>query len=49
MSTDSVTLDLYVGDCYIIGANRRWALRGKPWGALFFLAFATLLLLALQV
>lgn len=44
MSTESVTLDRFVGDCYIIGAKLMMrALRGKPWGALFFLAFVTLL------
>ena len=43
-STESVTLDRYVGDCYITGANQMMrALRGKPWGALFFLVFAFLL------
>lgn len=37
MSTESVTLDRFVGGCYIIGAKLMMrALQGKPWGALFF-------------
>jgi hypothetical protein len=44
MSTELVTLDRFVGDCYIIGAKLMMkALQGKSWGALFFLAFVSLL------
>ncbi|OWU69568.1 hypothetical protein ATO1_24550 [Phaeobacter sp. 22II1-1F12B] len=43
-STESEALDRHVGDCYITGANQMMrALRGKPWGALFFLVFVFLL------
>ena len=42
--TEVVTLDQYVGDCYITGANQMMrALQGKLWGALFFRVFAFLL------
>ena len=37
MSTESVTLDCFVGGRYVIGAKLMMrALQGKPWGVLFF-------------
>jgi len=39
MSTELVTLDRFVGDCYIIGAKLMMrALQGKSWGGSFLLA-----------